>query len=195
MSQKWKTWLKQKNNYVVILLVGVLFLIMLIPVGEEDSKEEKDNPNATILSQETYMGDGLDATQAYCMMLEDKLEKLLSQIEGVGSAEVMITMQYSEEKYIEKENTSQTQETVETDGNGGKREVTSVSEERNTVYENIGNNSMPYVIKTEVPKVQGVFIVAKGAGVGEVDLKITQIVQALLAVDVHKIAIAKMETQ
>ena len=194
MLDKWKAWFK--NNYVVVVLVGILILIMLIPVGgDEDESIGEAQTRQEVNFSNAYMGDTLDATQTYCHLLEEKMELLLSKIEGVGKTEVMITMQYSEEKYIEKENSNQIQETVETDASGGTRKVYSTSEENGTVYESIDNNSIPYVIKTQVPKVQGVFVVAQGAGVGEVDLKITQIVQALLGIDVHKIAIAKMETQ
>lgn len=196
MLDKWKAWLKNKNNYVVVVLVGILILIMLIPVEREE--DESMGEIQTILEEKTInacMGDTLDATQTYCQLLEKKMELLLSKIEGVGKTQVMITMQYSEEKYIERESSNQIQETVETDASGGTREVYSTSEENGAVYESKDNDSIPYVIKTRVPKVQGVFVVAQGAGEGEVDLKITQIVQALLGIDVHKIAIAKMEAQ
>ena len=157
MSRDWKKFFANKNNYVVILLVGVLFLVMLLPVGDTgmDLYSGNQNENHEAQVQLNSFGETLDTTQAYCRMLEEKMEKLLSQIEGVGETKVLITMRYSEEKFVEEET----------------------------------------LIKTQVPKVQGVMVVAKGAGTGDVDLKISQIVQALLAVDAHKIAIAKMEAR
>ncbi len=200
MLDKWKTWAKNKNNFVVVLLIGVLVLVMLIPVDSDKEDTEKSGAQQTSMGQgqsveNLALGDSLDSTQAYCQMLEEKMALLLSQIEGVGKTQVMITMQYSEEKIVETETSMQNQETTETDSAGGTRVVNSVDESTNTVYESSDNNSIPYVIKIQVPKVQGVMVVAEGAGSGEIDLKITQVVQALLGIDVHKIAIAKMEAQ
>lgn len=198
---KWKAWIKNKNNFVVVLLVGVLFLVMLIPVGSSEDEENKRDGGGQVLTgqqqvtSKVSMGEALDSTQAYCQVLEEKLAMLLSQIEGVGKTQVMITMQYSEEKIVETENSVKIQETTETDAGGGTRVVTSTDESVSAIYENNSNDSIPYVIKIQVPKVQGVMVVAEGAGNGNIDLKITQAVQALLGIDVHKIAIAKMEAQ
>ena len=155
MSRDWKKFFENKNNYIVILLIGVLFLVMLLPLGDTGVGGEEKSGGQLVMQQADSFGETLDTTQAYCRMLEEKMEELLSQIEGVGEARVLITMKYSEEKFLEEET----------------------------------------LVKTQAPKVQGVMVVAAGAGTGDVDLKITQIVQALLAVDVHKIAIAKMEAQ
>lgn len=157
MSRDWKRFFANKNNYVVILLVGVLFLVMLLPVGGTGVSLYDGNvhENRETQVQLNSFGETLDTTQAYCRMLEEKMEMLLSQVDGVGETKVLITMRYSEEKFLEEET----------------------------------------LIKTQVPKVQGVMVVAMGAGTGEMDLKISQIVQALLAVDAHKIAIAKMEVR
>ncbi|MBQ7360576.1 MAG: hypothetical protein IJW63_10840 [Lachnospiraceae bacterium] len=200
MLDKWKSWVKNKNNFVVVFLVGVLFLVMLIPVGDSEDEDGQEDGRQTLSSQERVtgnvsMGDTLDSTQAYCLVLEEKLATLLSQIEGVGKTQVMITMQYSEEKIVETENALKIQETTETDAGGGTRVVTSTEESVSAIYESSSNDSIPYVIKIQVPKVQGVMVVAQGAGNGDIDLKITQAVQALLGIDVHKIAIAKMEAQ
>lgn len=155
MSKDWKKFFANKNNYVLILLLGVLVLVMLMPVGESDrglfgSTAQSEN---AFHEEIDSFGVTLDSTQAYCRMLEERMGKLLSEIEGVGKAEVLITMKYSEEKFLEEET----------------------------------------LIKTKVPKVEGVMVVAQGAGMGDVDLQISRIVQALLSVEAHKIAIAKME--
>lgn len=197
MKFDWKTWIKNKNNYVVLILIGVLIMVMLIPTDEsgETEGEKRIGQGEVKTASDSYLGENLEQAQTYCQMLEEKLEQLLCQIEGVGSTSVMITLQYSEEKIVETERTTNTQETNESDASGGTRQVSSLDESINVVYQGSGNDSIPYVIKTQTPKVQGVMVVAQGAGVGEIDLKITQAVQALLGVEAHKIAIAKMETQ
>lgn len=153
MSRDWKKFFSNKNNYVVVLLIGVLFLVMLLPVGgKEDLYFPDQNGHETV--EADSFGETLNYTQAYCRMLEERIEELLSGVAGIGESNVLITMEYSEEKFLE-EGT---------------------------------------LVKTQVPKVQGVMVVAEGAGAGNVDLEITRMIQALLDVDAHKIAIAKMET-
>jgi stage III sporulation protein AG len=46
-----------------------------------------------------------------------------------------------------------------------------------------------YVIKTAYPKVEGVVVVAQGAGTGKVTQHITEAVQALFGIELHKIKV------
>lgn len=61
-----------------------------------------------------------------------------------------------------------------------------------TVYISSGSNSEPYVIKTLLPTVEGVVVVAQGAGTGNVNRNITEIVMALFGVEAHKVQVVKM---
>ena len=54
------------------------------------------------------------------------------------------------------------------------------------------DKTKPYVTSMEKPKVKGVLVVAQGGGNASVDSNISQAVQALFDVEVHKITIAKM---
>lgn len=63
------------------------------------------------------------------------------------------------------------------------------------VYSSSGGSSTPYVIKTYVPEVEGVLVVAEGAGSGTVNRTVTEIVQALFHVDAHRVRVVKMETK
>lgn len=66
--------------------------------------------------------------------------------------------------------------------------------EENTVYRTEGSTSEPYVIKTLPPQVEGVVVVAEGAGNGTVNRTIVEIVQALFGVEAHKVKVVKMGT-
>ena len=50
---------------------------------------------------------------------------------------------------------------------------------------------MPYVIKQLQPEIEGVFVIAEGGGDENVQLQITEAVQALFGIEAHKIKIAK----
>ena len=83
--------------------------------------------------------------------------------------------------------------TNESDFQGGSR-ITSQSETgENTVYRTDGNLSEPYVIKTLPPQIEGVLVVAEGAGSGTVNRTIVEIIQALFGVEAHKVQVVKME--
>ena len=57
-----------------------------------------------------------------------------------------------------------------------------------TVYQD-GSQGTPFVVKTITPKVEGVLVVAEGAGKGNMTSEITQIAQALFGVEAHKIKV------
>ena len=63
------------------------------------------------------------------------------------------------------------------------------------VYSPEGSSSTPYVVKPYVPEIEGVLVVAEGAGSGTVKRTVTEIVQALFHVEAHKIMVVKMETK
>lgn len=63
------------------------------------------------------------------------------------------------------------------------------------VYSTEGSSSTPYVVKTYVPEIEGVLVVAEGAGTGTVNRTVTEIAQALFHIDAHKVMVVKMETK
>lgn len=49
------------------------------------------------------------------------------------------------------------------------------------------------MVKTLTPEIEGVLVVAEGAGSGTVNKNITEIVQALFDVEAHKVKVVKMQ--
>lgn len=73
------SFLKEKGSkYIIWVLLGILVLVMLIPVGEN-----------------TKTDTGIETEAVSQGELEEKLKKVLSAMEGVGDAEVMITTKES----------------------------------------------------------------------------------------------------
>lgn len=84
MPQKlWKKILEnKKNQWLILLLVGILLVVIAMPTGsgaESDLEYETNDWNAT----ET----------------EERLEKILSQMQGIGEVHIMIT--YQDETQVE----------------------------------------------------------------------------------------------
>ena len=82
--------------------------------------------------------------------------------------------------------------TTEADSQGGSRTSQQTSRSENTVYHTGGNNE-PYVVKTLAPQIEGVLVIAQGAGNGNVSRTIVEIAQALFDVEAHKVKVVRME--
>ena len=128
------------------------------------------------------------STEEYAAYLEEKLKKMLEAVRGLGEVEVMVTLESSEEKIVEKDMTAERSNTEEQDAAGGARTVNTSNTEYRTIYrEDTGGD--PFVVKTITPKVEGVLVVAEGAGKGNMAGEITQIIQALFGVEAHRIKV------
>ena len=64
-----------------------------------------------------------------------------------------------------------------------------------SVYRTQSGNSDPFVKKTLMPKVEGVLIVAQGAGNGEVNRMLTASAEALLGIEAHRIVVVGMRPE
>lgn len=193
MRDKWKTFLGNKNNLLIIVLVGVLFLVINIPIGDDSKSKQLDNTSDNI-TVSTGEGTG-DELQEYCTYLEEKLEQALTKLDGAGEVEVLISMKSSEERIVEKDQTVTRSGTVEEDSQGGTRDVSGFESGENTIYSSEGSNSEPYVVKVLQPEVEGIMVLAEGAGSGTVSKNISDALQALFGIEAHKIKVVKMETQ
>lgn len=198
-KRDFKKWFR-KDNLVILTLAGVLLVIIALPTKDSAEVEAEDFQTGGSLPAETSsestgetVGEA-DSEEAYIRELEQRLRETLSQMEGVGKVRVMITLQSSRELVVEKEQPYLRSSTNENDSQGGNRSVNQMEMEENTVYRTDGSISEPYVIKTLPPQVEGVVVVAEGAGSGTVNRTIVEMVQVLFGVEAHKVKVVKMET-
>ena len=208
MTKGWKQWLEDKGaaklfrreNLVVLVLAGILLFVIALP-----TKDSRDTGGAVeglsdIAAQknETIVQGAADVSsseQAYAADLERRLTDALADMEQVGRVKVMITLKSSSELVVERETPVSRSATTETDAQGGSRSINTTDMEETVVYSTNGSSSEPYVIKTYVPEIEGVLVVAEGAGSGTVNRTVTEIVQALFGVEAHKVKVVKMETK
>lgn len=214
MNEKIKGLLKNKNNLIVIVLVGVLLMVITLPVEEKQdstshNKLLQTNNNGSYLNAQGEKSQNTDAAipgiddvaydspngtgQDYARQMEEKLEEVLEKMEGAGEVQVFITLSSSEELIVEKDAPVNRSNTAEADAEGGSRTINSVDAGENTVYATEGNISMPYVVKTVTPRVEGVLVLAQGAGNGTVNKNIADAVQVLFGIEAHQVKVIKME--
>lgn len=183
----------KKDQLVILLLFGVLLLVIAIPV---EPKKEKQGEKETVQEGESVLEGTKEPLSAdsYERQQEERLKEVLEKVEGVGRAEVMITLHASARKVVEKDAPSRSQRVEETDSQGGNRTTQENEREETTVYEE-GNDGIrtPYVIQELEPAVEGVIVIAEGGGNPAVKQNILEAVQALFPVEAHKIKIMKME--
>lgn len=199
-------WLK-RDNLIILVLSGILLFIIGMPMEKDEKKDEKkdnviQNENPVGTPQPTddikdKTGDDWEkfSEEEYSVWLEQRLTEVLGQVAGVGEVRVMITLKSSRELVVEREESISRSSTKESDSQGGSRVISQVETGENVIYSSEGTSSEPYVIKTLQPEIEGVLVVAEGAGNGTVNRTITAIVQALFDVEPHKVSVVRMEVK
>ena len=172
---------KDKKKIYSLLTLAVICGIALIAMSglEDKAISSKDEVNNKI-TQEELSNESSKAT------LEEKLKNILSQIEGAGEVDVMITYESSEEIQQAFNTNTTTEETKEVDQQGGERTVTTSSENKTMIT---SSSNEPIVIKTNQPKINGVIVVATGAKDLTVKETLYSAVQTALQVQGHQVEI------
>lgn len=209
---KWKNILDKcigsktkKENMIILILLGVLLFIISLPTKENTTKENKSVKSVLTDSRSDIIEEtkNTEATvtsetmeQEYITYLEEKLEKTLSYVEGVGKIKVMVTVSNSQKEVVEKDRVTNRSSTTETDSEGGSRNINSTESTETTLYTvDEEGNQIPYVTQVYEPEITGVMVVAQGAGRENVNSDISEAIQALFGIEAHKIKIAKMKTE
>jgi stage III sporulation protein AG len=120
---------------------------------------------------------------------ENQLKETLEEVIGISDVTVMINLDATEKKVHELNVKTSSQNTDETDREGGKRKVTDNSIDEQVVIVRINDTEVPVIVKTEKPVVRGVLIVAKGAENIQIKQWIVEAVSRVLDVPSHKVSV------
>ena len=175
-----------KEKITIVVLTGILLLVISLPTG---SKSGQTETNENTQTRQTGLS---ESAKSYETVLEEKLEKALKKVEGVGEVSVVITLKNTSEKIIAADSDYSESVIQESDSAGGVRSTTQQSGSTSNIYYDTQEGSEPYVTKENMPEVEGIVIVAKGGGDGNVCDDITDAAEALLGVPAHKIKVLKM---
>ena len=160
-------WKKYKYA-ALIVLIGVL--LMLLPNGKGKSTPQQQTE--PYQSEETF---SLART-------EEKMESILSQIDGVGKLRIMLTLSSG----------PQLQLAADTDTSQPGEGTGDVRSRRETVTLNRGSGYQEVIVTNQVfPVYQGAVVVCQGAGNSAVRLAVTEAVSALTGLSSDKISIVK----
>lgn len=191
-----------KDQCLILILAGILLCVIVWPVKTTESKSDLSTiMNDTIGIQGSdspgtaggRAAEGMTESE-YVSYWENKLEDSLSYVEGAGRVKVMITLKESEQKIVEKDGPEELSDTVESDAAGGNRTTGESRIEKTTIYTvDEKGNSIPYVVKTIPPAVEGVVVIAQGADRLSVRQNIIEAIQVLFDIDMNKITVVKMK--
>lgn len=187
--EKINSFIKEAGRGKLLLCVaaGIFLLWLSIPVEKKEQKQEMQKIESETNIENTELN-------TYIENLENKLKTVLSNVDGIGEVEVMITAKTSKEKVTLKDTPYSRKDTKETDSTGGTRENVEISSEESSVMEKAEDGSeSPYITKEVQPEIEGVVVIARGADQKKIETEINEAVVALFDVPSHKIKVMKMK--
>lgn len=126
---------------------------------------------------------------AYEEKYEEQLKEALQDMLGVDDVTVVVNIDATDKKVLEKNKVTKAQTTNETDREGGERKVQDTSTDEQLVIIRDGEKEVPIVVETKKPEIRGVLVVAKGADNIQVKKWIIEAVTRALGVPSHRVAV------
>jgi stage III sporulation protein AG len=193
---------KKNGKYQYLLLVG-LFGALIMLVNEflfSDNSTMNDaiptiqnqtvtQENVETFGNKTSSNVGNELISDYESAYEEQLKDALEQMLGVNKVTVIVNVDATDRKILEKNTVTQTQTTDETDREGGKRQVEDASTEEQLVIVRSGDKEGPILVETKKPAIRGVLVVAQGAENIQVKKWIIEAVTRVLDVPSHRVAV------
>lgn len=177
--------------FFVIILIITIVIINIIWNGNNKKKVESNNDTSKKLansSTETMPSENIQTTDN----LEEKLENILSKIQGVGDVKVCINYNESNEVVAMYNENSKVSTTEETDTSGGIRKIQENNSQKDIIFKEDSGEKTPITQKVVQAKIEGAIITAKGAGNVSTKTNIIQAVEAVTGLATHKIQVFEM---
>lgn len=182
--------------FLVIILIITIVIINYIWNGNKSSNKTLTNTAgkqlAAMQNSQSSQNSNNSQNSANSNDLEQRLEEILSNINGVGNVKVFINYSESSETTAMCNENSKKSVTEETDTSGGIRKVEETDIQKEIVYQEDNGNKTPIIQKTTEPKIEGAIITAKGATDINIKTSIIQAVEAATGLATHKIQVFEM---
>lgn len=181
---------KTTENLLVFLILLIITIISINIIWKKDNNtktKQKVDENYKVLATDDMKESNIQQQQEY--NLEDELEKVLSNIAGVGEIQVLITYSQTSEIVAMSNKTVNTSKTEEADSNGGTRKIETTDEKKEII---VDSDSNPITEKVILPKIEGAIVIAQGGDNATVKTNVIQAVSAVTGLSTHKIQVFKM---
>lgn len=124
--------------------------------------------------------------------LNEKIASIISEIDGVGKCEIMITYNGSDRYEIAYDEETVTTVTTDSDSNSN-RVIENSTTTSTPVIITVDGKQQPLIISTVPAEIDGIVVVAEGGNDVKVKIDIINALCALLKVDGSKIKVYKMK--
>ena len=190
--------LQKLNVLIIIASVGILMIVLANTFstgGNSDETVRMDPPEEQVVKMPSA-NPSSDITKLE-NTLAQKLEEVLTQIEGVGDVEVTINLASTTEKNFAVNTSTNSKNTREFDQKGGNRTITEIDETGQMVLvrESQGNREQPIVVKEIKPEVRGVIVVAEGAEDPVIRSDLMKAVHVYLDLPLYKVIVLSRESR
>lgn len=164
--------LKADKKSTIVIIIGIIGIILLVlsELIPSDSKAEKDESISDTVT--------ISYTE-YEKEIENRLETIISKIDGAGSVSVMVTLDCTVESVY-------AQQEKQTDGNSK-----SYENEYVIIKNNDGENGI--LLKTTQPQIRGVAVVCTGGNSAIVCRNVTNTIMAVLGISAARVNISAMK--
>ena len=171
------------EKIILIAIAGVILLLANFSEWRTTSSKTKQKEEKSVQ---------ISQNDAYVEALENKLVHILENVDGVGKAEVMITLKSSRESVLNKDVSEETQ--TEEEKNSETQKINrSQKKDEETILSDSSGNSAPYVVKELEPEIAGIIISCEGADNKVVAASVLEAAQVLFGVSANHIKVLKME--
>lgn len=198
--EKWKEICEKigKDRFIILIIGGLLLLVITYPLPSDSDKSGQKTTGATKGSGSTVSTSVQNTVSSsasdYGTRLENRLEKVLSAIDGAGNVKVFITFSDNGRYVVEKDITYVRDNEERNGGNEQNVSILTTENGEVTVYTaDINGEQVPFVRQQILPSVQGVLVVTQGGRNETVAKEMKEAIMALFGIDEHKIKVVKMK--
>lgn len=154
-------WLKEYRYVLLVLALGIVF--MLLPQGGSEKKEEAVPQEQEAISEVT---------------LQEKLEEILSQVQGAGKVRVLLSEAEGKEIQYQTDEEERSQDSYQRD---------------TVILSDSGRNQSGLIKQINPPKYLGAIILCQGADSASVKLALMEAVSNATGLTTDRISVMKMK--
>lgn len=184
------------ENLVVFLILLIITIIAINTIwGNEKEEIKSQETNETSYKQlADNLGNKVNSNNIKLSEynLEQSLEDILSKMAGVGKVQVLVTYSETSEVVAMYNEKTTSNNTEETDTNGGTRKIAQKDTDKEIIYEEKNGEKTPITQKVIMPKIEGAVITAEGADNINVKTNIIQAVSAATGLSTYRIQVFEM---
>lgn len=185
---------KKMENMVILLIILIITCIAVNKIWNGDKKEDETQTRQNTTTGKQLATQENNTNSENTTDLQSNLERILSNIDGVGKVSVLLTYSESSELVPLYDETKSETTTEEADTSGGKRTTTDTNTQKSAIMqENSSGEKSIITQKTVSPKIEGAIITAEGGENANVKTQIIQAVEAATGLATHKIQVFKLK--